>query len=70
MYPFWIIELLKIVTKRIKLERQRIENENQLKLQKEALSKQVQSAETVNPKTVPNIETHLTDDKQQSMSTN
>ena len=63
-------ELLKIVTKRIKLQRQHIENENQLKLQSEALSSQVQSSETVNPETIPNIETHLTDDKQQSISTN
>ena len=63
-------ELLKIVTKRIKLERQRIENENQLKLQTEALSKQVQSTETINPETIPNIENHLSDDKQESISTN
>ena len=63
-------ELLKLVTKRIKLERQRIENENQLKLQSEALSNQVQSTQTVTPETIPNIKTHLTDDKQKSISTN
>ena len=40
-------------------------NENQLKLQTEALSNSVQSTETI-----PNIQTDLTDDKQQSISTN
>ena len=63
-------ELFKIVTKRIKLERHRIENENQLKLKAEALSNQDQSTKTINPETIPNIETQLNDDKQQSIISN
>ncbi len=52
-------ELLKTITKRLKLEKQRIENENQLRLQNESLTNQTQSTETVNSETVSNTESQL-----------
>ena len=41
-------ELLKIITKRVKLEAQKIENQNQLRIQSEALANQAQEAEITN----------------------
>ena len=63
-------DLLKIITKRVKLERQHAENKNQLKLQTETSGDQAQSTDTINPETIPNIETHLSDEKQQPISAN
>ena len=48
------VDLLKIITKRIKLEVQRVENENQLRIQSEALASQAQVSQ-INKKEQSNL---------------
>ena len=47
-------DLLKVVTKRVKLEVQKVENENQLRIQSEALASQTEKIDITNLK-----QTHL-----------
>ena len=60
-------EFLKIISKRVKLEQNRIENQNQLRIQAEALASQTESSGISHQQTTKNIETNLENKEQTNL---
>ncbi len=57
-------ELLKIIAKRVKLEQQRIEKQNQLRIESEAITNQAEKLDIENQNKVTNIEANLNGNEQ------